>query len=47
MGKMVEMAMPAKATASHTTIRGQGKVVLINQEKTMVTLKHDPIASIQ
>ena len=43
----MEMAMPAKATASNTAITGKGQVVLISKDKTMVTLKHDPIAAIQ
>ena len=46
MGK-IQMATPAKATKDSTVIQGKGQVVLINQDKTMVTLKHDPIAAIQ
>ncbi len=46
MGK-ADMPMPAKSTANQTAITGKGQVVLINQDKTMVTLKHDPIAAIQ
>ena len=46
MGK-IEMALPSKATVNSSVIQGKGQVVLINQDKTMVTLKHDPIAAIQ
>lgn len=46
MEKM-EMPMHAKATASSKLIKGKGQVVLISQDKKMVTLKHDPIAAIQ
>ena len=33
-------------TAMNNQITGNGQVVLINKDKTMVTLKHDPIAAI-
>ena len=45
-GKM-DMPMPAKATVANEVITDKGQIVLINQDKTIVTLKHDPIAAIQ
>ena len=36
----------ANGAAKNNIITGKGQVVLINKEKTMITLKHDPIVAI-
>ena len=43
----METATPAKVTASNMAITGKGQVVLISQDKSKVTLKHEPIPAIQ
>lgn len=45
MGK-IETETSTKATSSSTAITGKGQVILINQDKTLVPLKHDPITAI-
>lgn len=41
------MPMPEKATAAHEAIKGKGQVTAISEDKSKVTLKHEPIPAIQ
>ncbi len=43
----MDMPISAKATTIQESILGNGQVILISQDKTKVTLKHQPIPAIQ